>query len=192
MHEIITTQTGVPENTSRLNGQVQNADTIYNFESIGTLNLQQFIIASSDLIPLEHLRFDTSKYNLFVVDEEIKTTGTFSLPDCAFPKDMHLTRTAMKQLLMYPSLITKKNDSFRQTSESHNAYIAKVYHYEHHGNSLKFWYIASIKLKQELINIHPGIFDIKDSGQTNELDKCCVKIKKVNIIKALGLEVADE
>jgi len=192
MHEIITTQKVVPENTSRLNGQVQNADTIYNFESIGTLNLQQFILASNDLIPLEHLNFDMSKYNLFVVDEEIKTTGTFSLPDDAFPIDFHLTKKAIKKLLMYPSLIVKKNDYFRHTTDNNHAYIAKVYNYEHHRKEIKFWYIASIQLKQELLNHHPSMFDIKDSGQTNELDKCCVKIKEVNIIKALKIEVADE
>lgn len=189
MHKIINAKSILPESYSKYNDTIQSVDSLFQINEIRNLNLQQFILPNNELIPLEHLRFDMSRYNLFVVDEKLSTLGNFTLPFSCFPQNILLTKDTLKQMLNYPSLIVKKNSSFRQSPDMQFAYIAKVFRYEQQEKIFKFWYVGSIEIKQKLLNLYPTMFGIIDSGQTNELDECCMRIKSLNLIKILNLEV---
>lgn len=151
---------------------------------------------ATDKIPLDRLRFDTSKYNLFVINDSFSTNGTFTVSEDQWLNNSKhlipqgLTRDKLLEFTKYPALLVRVNEKHKIAKNGATAALCMVFEPEitNDKKAIKFKYIISRIFMAQDLNTNAYNFGILSSEQSNELDHGCWEIKEKDIIKLLGLE----
>ena len=158
-------------------------------------HIDLFIINNATHVRLDAFRFDTSHYNLFVINDQIESFGDFIIPydlclkhSDSFMKNRKINKALLEQVIRFPSLIAIKNEDHLYANENCTAKICKVHGYYILDEGIKFKYIVSKEIKQQYLNDCPSLLGIMSSNQSNELDEVHWEIKNFNLINALSLE----
>lgn len=184
----------VPEGSNaHLNAYGPNAKQIANAPG----GIVSFIsLDATDKLPFDRVRFDSSCYNLFAINEPITTNGSFTVEEKYWLKNSAdkipngLTKQCLSRFVYYPAIIVKVNYYYRTASQSSKASLAIVFNPEvgNNGQTLKFHYIIIDQFAAQVINDREADFGILSSGQSNELDSVCWEIKDIDVLHLLGLQ----
>lgn len=184
----------VPEGTDvQFNAYGAHAKQIANAPG----GIIEFIsLDATDKLPVDRVRFDCSCYNLFVVNEPIKTNGSFTVHEDEWLKNSAdmipngLTKECLDRFAYFPSIIVRVNDYFRTATQGEKAALAVVFNPEVGSDaaSIKFHYIIIHLFPAQILNEKENEFGILSSGQSNELDELCWEIKNKNVLHLLGLK----
>lgn len=184
----------VPEGTdAHLNAYGPNTRQIANAPG----GIVSFIsLDATDKLPFDRVRFYSSCYNLFVINEPITTNGSFTVEEKSWLKNSAdkipngLTKQCLSRFVYYPAIIVKVNDYYRTASQGSKASLAIVFNPEvgSNGQTLKFHYIIIDQFAAQALNDREADFGILSSGQSNELDSVCWEIKDINVLHLLGLQ----
>lgn len=157
--------------------------------------IQLFFINAGSHFRIDNFHFDTSCYNLFVINDNLENHGTFIVPfdEClkhssadVFPEGI-ISNALLERIFKYPSLIANPNMAHLTATDEQKVAVCKVHDYEVVSGGIKFKYVISKEFKQQLINEAPIPFGIMASDQTNELDHTHWEIKSINLLELLKL-----
>ena len=173
----------VLDNNSSLSTVGDNNILIQNNGNVTILNIRK-----DTQIPLSTFNFDSSKYNLFVIENKTEQNGEFFVSKDNLPTDIKLTMDNINNLLKHPALICTKNQNYRKAGKTQKACICRVYDATPTSNGIQFKYLISVEFNQKVINENESKLGIKASEVTNEIDTPCWRIKNMNLLHITRLE----
>lgn len=150
---------------------------------------------TTDKLPVERVRFDSSCYNLFVVNEPITTNGSFTVREEVWLKNSldkipnGLSKECLSRFIYYPAVLVRMNERHRVASADSTAAVALVFNPKVGSDrcSIRFNYIIIEQFSAQALNDNEEAFGIMTSGQSNEIDRLCWEIKDIDVLKLLGL-----
>lgn len=145
----------------------------------------------------EWAQLSTQRYNLFVLEGESYTSGSFSIKENDALK--HTKPELKKQfsplgsdLLCMPCIFAAKNPNFKNAPNYLVAHVGKLTEIRTQGENIKFCFEKYEKFTQQLINADMRHFNLLENELRNQLDEVHWSIIEGNlleIIDELGIEI---
>ena len=130
-------------------------------------------------------------YNLFVLENETYSNGSFSISkNCALKKytDIRLqkkyrplNRACIEELKSIPSIFAMRNKAFKTTTPEHVAYVGQITDIFIQKNAVKFCFRGFQPIYQELLNKNAALLALNSCSGRNELDEEHWSIKVCNL-----------
>lgn len=140
----------------------------------------------------EWAQLDTQRYNLFVLQDESYSSGSFSITeDDALkntdPKLKKQFSSLGSELLRMPCIFATKNPDYKYAPNYLSAHVGKLTDIKPQGDHIKFCFEKYEKFKQQLMNADMKRFGLRENELRNQLDEVHWGIVEGNL-----LEIIDE
>lgn len=141
-------------------------------------------------------------YNLFVLENENFSTGSFSISkersleryttSKVKEKFSSLSDEAISVIQTMPCIFVKRNVHYKETDESFPALIGRITEVHEQGDNIKILFVPFQTVPQQLLNQNVALLKMAQSSLRNELDEEHWAIKECNLIhifSAMGITI---
>lgn len=163
----------------------------------GDLNVTQEIKKELKSHTAEWAQLNTQRYNLFVLQDESYSSGSFSIT--AVDALKHTKPNLKKQfsslgseLLRMPCIFAGRNPNYKTAPNYVVAHVGKLTEIIPQGDHIKFCFDKYEQFKQQLINADMRRFNLLENELRNQLDEVHWSVVEGNlleIIDKLGIEI---
>lgn len=150
---------------------------------------------------VEWASLDTSRYNVFVVENEKYNSGTFCIGRSVALKNTPaeyreyfspLSVALVGELLNMPCLFAVRNLAYKNIPDNYLALLGRLVSIERQGENIRFSFSSFAHFPQQLINENIRAFGLLSRTVRNQLDEEHWSIRPGNlprIVAEMGIEV---